>query len=136
TRGRGYIYERLGDLKYKISPKSFFQTNSAQAEVLYEKTKEFAGLTGNEIVYDLYTGTGTIANYLAGKAKLVVGIETIAQAIEDARENSALNNIDNTIFMTGDAKDFFAEETFKKYGRPDVLVTDPPRAGMHKDVVE
>lgn len=135
-KGRSHIFERLGDLRYKISPKSFFQTNSAQAEVLYERTKEFAALTGEEIVYDLYTGTGTIANYIAGSAKTVVGIDNIGQAIEDARENSAFNNIDNTIFLAGDAKDLFTEDTFMKYGRPDVLITDPPRAGMHKDIVE
>ena len=135
-KGRAFIYERLGDLRFKISPKSFFQTNSRQAEVLYEKTKEFAGLTGSEVVYDLYTGTGTIANFLAEKARKVIGIESIEQAIEDAKENAAFNNISNTTFLAGDAKDLFNEGLFAKYGAPDVLVTDPPRSGMHKDLVE
>lgn len=135
-KGRAFIYERLGDLRFKISPKSFFQTNSRQAEVLYEKTKEFAGLTGSEVVYDLYTGTGTIANFLAEKARKVIGIESIEQAIEDAKENAAFNNIANTTFLAGDAKELFNEALFAEYGAPDVLVTDPPRSGMHKDLVE
>ena len=135
-KGRAFIYERLGDLRFKISPKSFFQTNSRQAEVLYEKTKEFAGLTGSEVVYDLYTGTGTIANFLAEKARKVIGIESIEQAIEDAKENAAFNNIANTTFLAGDAKELFNEALFAEYGAPDVMVTDPPRSGMHKDLVE
>lgn len=135
-KGRAFIFERLGNLRYKISPKSFFQTNSAQAENLYEKTKEFAALEGNEIVYDLYTGTGTIANFMADSAKLVVGIENIEQAIKDARENSELNNISNTVFLAGDARELFSQDTFVKYGPPEVVITDPPRAGMHQDIVE
>lgn len=134
--GNPAIYEQLGNLKYKISPKSFFQTNTSQAQKLYDKTKELAGLTGVETVYDLYTGTGTIANYLADSSKKVIGIDSEEQAIEDARENAMLNKINNNVFLSGDAKDLFKGELFEKYGYPDVLITDPPRAGMHKDVID
>lgn len=135
-KGKDHMLETLGGLTFKIRPKSFFQTNSRQAEVLYSITKEFAGLTGNETVYDLYTGTGTIANYLAKSAKKVVGVEYIEQAIEDARENSALNNITNTVFYAGDMKDVLNDAFVATNGRPDVIITDPPRSGMHEDVVK
>ena len=133
--GKKFITEKLGDLHFNISPKSFFQTNTSQAEMLYKKVLEYAALTGNETVYDLYTGTGTIANFLAPFAKLVVGIDTIGQAIDDAKINSEINNIENSIFLEGDAKDLFNDDLFNKYGRPEVLITDPPRAGMHQNVV-
>jgi 23S rRNA (uracil1939-C5)-methyltransferase len=134
--GRDYIFEVMEDLKFKIGPKSFFQTNSEQALHLYQVTREFAGLTGNEVVYDLYTGTGTIANFVAHNASKVVGIEYVPEAIEDALVNSELNGITNTVFMAGDMKDLLTAELFEKHGRPDVIITDPPRAGMHADVVE
>ncbi len=134
--GQKFIKEKLNGMVFNISPKSFFQTNTRQAENLYSKTLEFAELTGNETVYDLYTGTGTIANFLARKAKVVVGIETIGQAITDAKINAEINGINNTVFIEGDAKDLFNAELFSKYGKPEVLITDPPRAGMHKDVID
>ncbi|HYG49579.1 MAG TPA: 23S rRNA (uracil(1939)-C(5))-methyltransferase RlmD [Flavobacteriales bacterium] len=134
--GDGFITEWLGDLKFKVSPKSFFQTNTQQALKLYEYTKDFAGLTGNELVYDLYTGTGTIANFVASKAKHVVGIEYVDDAITDAKINSQLNNITNTSFYAGDMKDMLTEDFLHANGYPDVLITDPPRNGMHADVVE
>jgi len=134
--GRDHIFETMEDLKFKIGPKSFFQTNSAQALNLYRIARDFAGLTGKEIVYDLYTGTGTIANFVAHQAKHVVGIEYVPEAIEDAVVNSSINNIENTTFMAGDMKDLLNAELFEKHGRPDVIITDPPRAGMHADVVE
>ncbi len=134
--GRDHIFEIMEDLKFKIGPKSFFQTNSAQALNLYRIARDFAGLTGKETVYDLYTGTGTIANFVAHQAKQVVGIEYVPEAIEDAVVNSSINNIENTTFMAGDMKDLLNAELFEKYGRPDVIITDPPRAGMHADVVE
>jgi 23S rRNA (uracil1939-C5)-methyltransferase len=134
--GRDHIFEEMEDLKFKIGPKSFFQTNSEQALHLYQVTREFAGLTGNEVVYDLYTGTGTIANFVAHNASKVVGIEYVPEAIEDALVNSELNGITNTVFMAGDMKDLLTAELFEKHGRPDVIITDPPRAGMHADVVE
>lgn len=134
--GRDHIFETMEDLKFKIGAKSFFQTNSAQALNLYRIARDFAGLTGKETVYDLYTGTGTIANFVAHKAKHVVGIEYVPEAIEDAVVNSSINNIDNTTFMAGDMKDLLNVELFEKHGRPDVIITDPPRAGMHADVVQ
>ena len=129
-------FEQMEDLKFKIGPKSFYQTNSEQAYNLYFKTRELAGLTGKEVVYDLYTGTGTIANFIARKAQKVVGIEYVPEAIEDAKVNSALNGIDNTLFYAGDMKDVLNEEFIARHGHPDVIITDPPRAGMHKDVVD
>lgn len=134
--GQDHIFEQMEDLKFKIGPKSFYQTNSEQAYNLYFKTRELAGLTGKEVVYDLYTGTGTIANFIARKAQKVVGIEYVPEAIEDAKVNSALNGIDNTLFYAGDMKDVLNEEFIARHGRPDVIITDPPRAGMHKDVVD
>ena len=134
--GRSYILEEMEGLKFKIGPKSFYQTNSEQAYELYKVARNFAGLTGSEIVYDLYTGTGTIANFLAKNAKKVVGIEYVPEAIEDAIINSNNNNIDNTSFYAGDMKKVLNEEFVKENGHPDVIVTDPPRAGMHADVVQ
>lgn len=134
--GRDHIFEEMEGLKFKIGPKSFFQTNSKQALKLYTVTRDFAGLTGNETVYDLYTGTGTIANFVARQAKKVIGIEYVPEAIEDAHENSRINGIENTTFMAGDMKDLLNHDLFGRLGRPDVIITDPPRAGMHTDVVE
>lgn len=134
--GPGFIEEDMEGIRFKIGPKSFFQTNSVQALKLYEITREFAGLTGEENVYDLYTGTGTIANFVAKKAKSVVGIEYIEPAIVDARHNSEVNNIANTTFYAGDMKDVFNDALIEEHGKPDVIITDPPRAGMHKDVID
>ncbi len=134
--GKGYVLEKLGDLTYKVGPKSFFQTNARQGAKLYGIAKEFAGLTGAENVYDLYTGTGSIALFVADQCKQVVGIEEIAPAIEDARENAQSNGIDNVVFYAGDVKDVLTESFAQKHGRPDVLITDPPRAGMHPKVIE
>jgi 23S rRNA (uracil1939-C5)-methyltransferase len=134
--GLPHISETLGKLKFKIGPKSFFQTNSYQAERLYDKAIELAGLQGDEVVYDLYSGTGTIANYLAQKAKKVIGIESVPEAIEDAKENARVNDIENAIFYAGDAKDLFTEKMFNQEGFPEIVVTDPPRAGMSPEVVE
>ncbi len=134
--GRDHIFEKLEDLTFKIGPKSFFQTNSYQALELYRKTREFAGLTGKETVYDLYTGTGTIANFIAPGARKVVGIESVPESIEDAKVNSEINTITNTAFFAGDMKDIFSGSFIKENGRPDVIITDPPRAGMHTKVVE
>ncbi|MBI4944835.1 MAG: 23S rRNA (uracil(1939)-C(5))-methyltransferase RlmD [Bacteroidetes bacterium] len=134
--GEDCIHEEMEELKFRISPKSFFQTNSAQALELYKVTRDFAGLKGNEVVYDLYTGTGTIANFVAGKAKKVIGIEYINAAIEDAKINSEINNISNTEFFAGDIKDVLNNEFISAHGKPDVIITDPPRAGMHEDVVK
>ncbi|MDX2430263.1 MAG: 23S rRNA (uracil(1939)-C(5))-methyltransferase RlmD [Bacteroides sp.] len=134
--GRDHIFEKLEDLTFKIGPKSFFQTNSYQALELYRKTREFAGLTGQETVYDLYTGTGTIANFVAPKAGTVVGIESVPEAIEDAELNSQINKISNTRFFAGDMKDIFTDSFIKEQGKPDVIITDPPRAGMHAKVVD
>jgi len=134
--GRDYIYEQLGHLKYKIGAKSFFQTNTEQAFNLYSIVAEFAGLSGNENVYDLYTGTGSIALFLAHKAKHVVGIEEVAPAIDDAIINAANNEVENVTFYVGDVKDILTDEFAVKHGKPDVLITDPPRAGMHQKVVE
>jgi 23S rRNA (uracil-5-)-methyltransferase RumA len=134
--GRDHIFEEMDGLKFKIGAKSFYQTNSDQAHELYKITKEFAGFTGNELVYDLYTGAGTIANFVARSVKEVVGIEYVPTAIEDAKFNSDLNKIENTVFYAGDMKDILTREFIASHGKPDVVITDPPRAGMHADVVE
>ncbi len=134
-KGNDHIYEQMEGLKFKIGPKSFYQTNSEQAYVLYSVTRDFAGLTGNELVYDLYTGTGTIANFVASKASKVVGIEYVPEAIEDAKVNSNENKIENTLFYAGDMKDILTLDFINEHGRPDVIITDPPRAGMHEDVI-
>ena len=133
--GRDHIFEQMEDLRFKIGPKSFYQTNSEQAHALYSRVRELAGLTGVETVYDLYTGTGTIANFVARRASRVIGIEYVPEAIDDARENSALNGIANTEFYAGDMKDILSDDFIAAHGRPHVMVTDPPRAGMHPDVV-
>lgn len=148
-KGTDFIYETMEGLKFKVGPKSFYQTNTEQAYHLYEVAREFAldqtasGLSnGNEtseakpLVYDLYTGTGTIANFVARHAKKVVGIEYVPEAIEDAKINSQINGIDNTEFFAGDMKDILTPEFIKVHGRPDIIITDPPRAGMHPDVVK
>ena len=135
-KGDDHIIEEMEGLKFKVGPKSFYQTNSRQAYNLYKVTREFAGLIGDELVYDLYTGTGTIANFVSRKARQVIGIEYVPEAIEDAKVNSALNNIDNTLFFAGDMKDILNQEFINEYGRPDVIITDPPRAGMHNDVID
>ena len=134
-KGNDHIFELMEDLKFKVGPKSFYQTNTEQAYHLYCVAREFANLTGNELVYDLYTGTGTIANFVAHKAKKVIGIEYVPEAIEDAKVNSQVNNIDNTLFYAGDMKDILTNDFIAQHGRPDVIITDPPRAGMHPDVV-
>jgi 23S rRNA (uracil1939-C5)-methyltransferase len=134
--GRDHIFEELEGLKFKIGPKSFFQTNSYQALKLYQIAREFADLQGDEVLYDLYTGTGTIANFMAAKAKSVVGIESVPESIEDAKLNSEINGIGNTSFFAGDMKDIFTDNFIAENGKPDVIITDPPRAGMHTRVVE
>ena len=133
--GQEYILEEMEGLQFKVGPKSFYQTNTEQAYELYKVAREFAELTGDELVYDLYTGTGTIANFVSCKAKEVIGIEYVPEAIEDAKVNSKINNIKNTRFFAGDMKDILNDAFVAKYGRPDVIITDPPRAGMHEDVV-
>ncbi|MCF8256292.1 MAG: 23S rRNA (uracil(1939)-C(5))-methyltransferase RlmD [Flavobacteriales bacterium] len=133
--GQDHIMEEMEGLRFKIGPKSFFQTNGKQAEELYKVARDLAGLTGNETVYDLYTGTGTIALYVSKKAKKVVGIEQVEAAIEDAKLNASLNGIGHASFHAGDMKDIFTPEFIAREGRPDVIITDPPRAGMHGDVV-
>ena len=133
--GQEYILEEMEGLQFKVGPKSFYQTNTEQAYELYKVAREFAELTGDELVYDLYTGTGTIANFVSRKAKEVIGIEYVSEAIEDAKVNSKINNIENTRFFAGDMKDILNDAFVAKYGRPDVIITDPPRAGMHEDVV-
>ncbi|MBB6500890.1 23S rRNA (uracil(1939)-C(5))-methyltransferase RlmD [Pedobacter cryoconitis] len=134
--GRDYIFEEMNGLKFKIGAKSFYQTNSLQAHELYKITKEFAGFKGDELVYDLYTGAGTIANFVAGSVKQVIGVEYVPTAIEDAKFNAELNGIENTIFYAGDMKDILTTDFIAAHGKPDVVITDPPRAGMHADVVE
>jgi 23S rRNA (uracil1939-C5)-methyltransferase len=134
--GREFILEEMEGLNFSINAKSFYQTNSAQAYELYKITRDFAGLTGNEIVYDLYTGTGTIAQFVSKKAKKVIGVEAVPEAIEDAKANAKRNEINNCDFFVGDMKVVFNEEFINKNGHPDVIITDPPRDGMHKDVVE
>jgi 23S rRNA (uracil1939-C5)-methyltransferase len=133
--GRKFLEEKMGGLKFKISPKSFFQTNTRQAAVLYRTAREFASLSGTETVYDLYTGTGTIACYIASNGKRVIGIDYIPDAIVDANENSRINNIDNTEFFAGDIKETLNDDFLYARGKPDVVITDPPRAGMHPEVV-
>ena len=134
-KGRDHIFEEMEGLKFKIGPKSFYQTNSTQAYELYKITRDFAGLSGNELVYDLYTGTGTIAQFVAKKAKKVIGVESVPEAIADAKINAQLNDINNVEFFVGDMKDVFTADFIKKHGKPDVIITDPPRDGMHKKVV-
>lgn len=135
-KGRDHIFEEMEGLKFKIGPKSFYQTNSPQAYELYKVARDFAKLTGEELVYDLYTGTGTIACFVARQAKKVVGIEYVPEAIEDAKVNADNNNIDNTLFYAGDMKNILTDTFVAQHGRPDVIITDPPRDGMHPDVVE
>lgn len=135
-KGKDHIFEVMENLRFKIGPKSFYQTNSEQAYELYKVARTFAGLTGEELVYDLYTGTGTIANFVALQAKKVVGIEYVPEAIEDAKVNSEINGITNTLFYAGDMKDILTQDFINEHGRPDVIITDPPRAGMHNDVID
>lgn len=134
-KGNDHIFLEMEGLKFKVGPKSFYQTNTDQAYELYKVARDFAGLTGNELVYDLYTGTGTIANFVSRKAKQVIGIEYVPEAIEDARVNSEINGITNTLFFAGDMKDILNKDFIEEYGRPDIIITDPPRAGMHQDVI-
>jgi len=134
--GNPHIFEEMENLKFKIGPKSFYQTNSEQAYNLYKIVRDFVGLKGNEIVYDLYTGTGTIANFISKSAKKVIGIESIPEAIDDAKLNSEINNIKNTEFYAGDILDVMNDEFISLHGNPNIVITDPPRAGMHKKVVE
>ena len=134
-KGNECIFEEMEGLKFKIGPKSFYQTNSEQAYELYKIARNFAGLTGTELVYDLYTGTGTIANFVSHQARQVIGIEYVPEAIEDAVINSELNKIGNTLFYAGDMKDILNAAFIEKHGKPDVIITDPPRAGMHEDVI-
>ena len=134
--GQDHIMEQMEDLQFKVGPKSFYQTNTEQAYELYKVAREFAELSGNELVFDLYTGTGTIANFVAHQAKQVIGIEYVPEAIEDAKVNARLNRLDNTLFFAGDMKDILNADFIAHYGRPDVIITDPPRAGMHEDVVK
>ncbi len=134
-KGKDYIEEEMEGLRFKINAKSFYQTNSKQAYELYKVTRDFAGLTGNELVYDLYTGTGTIAQFVAKQAKKVIGVEAVPEAIEDAKTNAKNNHISNTEFYVGDMKKVFTKEFIAQHGQPEVVITDPPRDGMHKDVV-
>ena len=135
-KGNDHIFEEMEGLRFKIGPKSFYQTNSEQAYNLYKVARDFAGLTGEELVYDLYTGTGTIANFVSCQAKKVIGIEYVPEAIEDAKVNSEINGITNTLFYAGDMKDILTQDFINEHGRPDVIITDPPRAGMHNDVID
>jgi 23S rRNA (uracil1939-C5)-methyltransferase len=135
-RGNDHIFEEMEGLRFKIGPKSFYQTNSEQAYQLYKITREFASLKGNEVVYDLYTGTGTIANFVAKSAKKVIGIEYVPEAIEDAKINAQINNLQNTSFFAGDIKNILTPEFIGQQDRPDVIILDPPRAGVHEDVIE
>lgn len=134
--GRDYIEEEMEGLRFRIGPKSFYQTNSRQAYELYKVARDLAELTGDELVYDLYTGTGTIANFVAGRSRQVIGIEYVPEAIDDAKLNSRVNGIDNTLFYAGDMKDVLTDEFVARHGRPEVMIVDPPRAGMHEDVVK
>ena len=134
-KGNDHIFLEMEDLRFKVGPKSFYQTNTEQAYELYSVARNFAGLTGSEVVYDLYTGTGTIANFVARMASKVIGIEYVPEAIEDAKVNSRINGIDNTAFFAGDMKDVLTDEFIAHHGHPDVIITDPPRAGMHTDVI-
>ena len=135
-KGKDFIEEEMEGLRFRVGPKSFYQTNSRQAYELYKVVRDFARLTGDELVYDLYTGTGTIANFVSRRARRVVGIEYVPEAIEDAKVNSERNGIDNTIFYAGDMKDVLTDEFIAEHGAPDVMIVDPPRAGMHGDVVD
>ncbi len=135
-KGKDHIVEEMEDLKFKINAKSFYQTNSLQAYELYKIARDFANLQGNELVYDLYTGTGTIAQFIAKKAKRVVGVESVPEAIADAKINAEINAIDNVAFYVGDMKDVFTDAFLQKHGKPDIIITDPPRVGMHPKVVE
>jgi 23S rRNA (uracil1939-C5)-methyltransferase len=135
-KGRDYILEEMEGLKFSINAKSFYQTNSEQAYELYKITRDFAGLSGNELVYDLYTGTGTIAQFVSKNAKKVIGVESVPEAIIDAKANAERNNISNCEFYVGDMKNVFNESFIAQHGKPDVIITDPPRDGMHKDVIE
>lgn len=135
-KGNDHIFEEMEGLRFKVGPKSFYQTNSEQAYNLYKVARAYANLTGEELVYDLYTGTGTIANFVSRQARKVVGIEYVPEAIEDAKVNSAINGIENTLFYAGDMKDILTREFIEEHGRPDVIITDPPRAGMHTNVIE
>ena len=133
--GNDHIFEEMEGLRFKVGPKSFYQTNTDQAYTLYKVARDFAGLSGSELVYDLYTGTGTIANFVSRHSRQVIGIEYVPEAIEDAKVNSRLNGIDNTLFYAGDMKDILTDQFISQHGHPDVIITDPPRVGMHKDVV-
>jgi 23S rRNA (uracil1939-C5)-methyltransferase len=133
--GKGYVIEKLGDFSFRIGPKSFFQTNSRQGERLYQVAREFAELSGREIVYDLYCGTGSIGIFVSPRARRIVGVEVIAEAVEDARTNATLNGIGHASFFAGDVTDICQDEFFASHGRPDVIITDPPRAGMHEQLV-
>lgn len=135
-KGNDHIFEEMEGLRFKVGPKSFYQTNTEQAYHLYSVARRFAGLTGSELVYDLYTGTGTIANFVARQARQVIGIEYVPEAIEDAKVNARINGIGNTLFYAGDMKDILNDDFIASHGRPDVIITDPPRAGMHTDVVQ
>lgn len=134
-KGQDHIFEEMEGLRFKIGPKSFYQTNSKQAYELYKITRDFADLKGDELVYDLYTGTGTIAQFVAKKAKKVIGVEAVPDAIRDAKENAKNNGIENTVFYAGDMKDVFNDDFIAKNGTPDIIITDPPRDGMHKNVI-
>jgi 23S rRNA (uracil1939-C5)-methyltransferase len=135
-KGNDHIFEEMEGLKFKINAKSFYQTNSNQAYELYKITRNFAGLSGDELVYDLYTGTGTIAQFVSKQASKVIGVESVPDAITAAKENAQLNNINNVEFFVGDMKNVFNADFIKAHGEPDVIITDPPRDGMHKDVVQ
>jgi 23S rRNA (uracil1939-C5)-methyltransferase len=143
-KGTDHIFELMEDLKFKVGPKSFYQTNTEQAYHLYSVARNFAfapiengvSTLNSPLIYDLYTGTGTIANFVAKKAKQVIGIEYVPEAIEDAKINSEINGIENTLFYAGDMKDILTDDFIEEHGRPDVIITDPPRAGMHPDVVK
>lgn len=134
--GKGYAIEKLEDFQFKIGPKSFFQTNTKQGERLYQITREFAELDGSQVVYDLYCGTGSIGIFCSKGAKQIVGVEMIDAAIQDAKENAALNNIDHSFFVSGDVIEVCNDDFFAHHGKPDVIITDPPRAGMHPKLVE
>ena len=134
--GKHYITEKIDSLQFKIGAKTFFQTNTNQTNILYKKTKELAKIKKNDIVYDLYTGTGTIAQYIANEAKKVIGIDSVEEGITAAKENAKINNIKNCLFYTGDMKEIFSDKFIEINGKPDIIITDPPRDGMHKKVVQ
>jgi 23S rRNA (uracil1939-C5)-methyltransferase len=135
-KGKGYVVERLEDFSFKIGPRSFFQTNTAQATRLYQVTREFAEFTGSETLYDLYCGTGSIGIFCSRQAGRIIGVELVPAAIEDAKENAALNGLSNTHFFAGDVIDVCDDNFFAEHGRPDIIITDPPRAGMHDKLVQ